>query len=324
MTMTPTPAADRFDGRTADIIQTRLRRRPDIAASLRDLGLAVEYFPNYVNRHLKLHSPGIVLLSVIIRGRGWHILGDETHEEIGGSVGITHYGQFHDILTSDDGMDVMNVYLDLERHALPRLPRDLAAVLPEILPLHPCFQNRLNRRVRLQFADGEALARPLFAIERELRDQPPGYREAALAHFTLFLMDCCRQALAHGFVPGTDATAGHAVDGRLERLRRGLDRNFAASHSLDDLAREAGMSTSYLCRAFKRYTGHTVVHYLMHRRVQNAMLRLRTSDDKVAAIAIACGFADLSHFNRTFRQVVGVPPMAYRTHRLPEIARHDS
>ena len=48
------------------------------------------------------------------------------------------------------------------------------------------------------------------------------------------------------------------------------------------------------------------------RRLQAAMLALRSTDDKVLAIALDCGFRDLSHFNRKFRDLVGVSPTAYR------------
>jgi AraC-like DNA-binding protein len=55
-----------------------------------------------------------------------------------------------------------------------------------------------------------------------------------------------------------------------------------------------------------------VVGYLLQRRLQEAMLRLRGSDDKVLAIALDCGFRDLSYFNRQFKSRVGMTPTQYR------------
>ena len=103
--------------------------------SLRTLGLAVECFPRYVNRTVNLHSLDAVLLSFILRGRGYHQIDDETFTESGASLAVTHYGQKHDIVTGPQGMDVINVYLDLERHSLPVLPGELQEVLPLLLPL---------------------------------------------------------------------------------------------------------------------------------------------------------------------------------------------
>ena len=90
--------------------------------SLRSIGIALEYFPRYVSRTLKPHTVDVVLLSFILRGEGRHVMGDDQYHETGGSLGITHYGQRHDIITSTQGMEIMNIYLDLENHALPSLP----------------------------------------------------------------------------------------------------------------------------------------------------------------------------------------------------------
>ena len=82
--------------------------------SLRTLGIGVAYFPKYINHKLNLHSLDVVLLSFIIRGQGRHVIDDTTFEERGASLGVTHYGQRHDILTDEQGMDIINVYLNLK------------------------------------------------------------------------------------------------------------------------------------------------------------------------------------------------------------------
>ncbi len=44
--------------------------------ALRMFGLAVEYFPHYLNRTIELHTLDVVLLSFIVRGRGRHLIDD--------------------------------------------------------------------------------------------------------------------------------------------------------------------------------------------------------------------------------------------------------
>ena len=223
-----------------------LKRRHD---SLRTLGIAVEHFPRYVNRATNLHSLDVVLLSFILGGRGHHQIDDETFAVTGASLAVTHYGQQHSIVTDARGMDVMNVYLDLEHHPLPVLPRELQAVLPLLLPLHPRFQHRLNRIVQLHFDDPKPFAALLFSIERELAERPAGYEEAVQLNWKLFLSQCCRHALRSGFVPPK------LTPHRLEELRQHLDRAYAEPHSLETLAKRARLSRTSLCRAFKQYTG---------------------------------------------------------------------
>ncbi len=129
-------------------------------------------------------------------------------------------------------------------------------------------------------------------------------------HFTLFLMLCCRNALAQGFLPSSDSL--RSQQSWLESIRQHLDQHFASPQRLEDLAKQAGMTRTSLCRAFKAYTGKPLFTYLLDRRVQAAMIRLRSGDEKVLSIALDCGFDDLSYFNRKFKQRVDVTPSAYR------------
>lgn len=278
--------------------------------TLHTLGVAVQYFPRYVHRKVSLHSLDVVLLSFILRGNGKHLIDDESFEERGSSLAVTHYGQRHDILTDANGMEVINVYLDLQNFPLPVLPRDLQQILPRLLPLHRKFQHRLNRIVRLQFDDPTPTAAPLFAILRELEHHESGYEETILLNLKLFLISCCRHIVKSGFVERKPPP--NLPGERLEQLRQYLDIHYAERHTLDSLARRARFSRSYLCRAFKAYTGKRLFDYLIERRIQAVMMRLLGSDEKVLSIALECGFNDLAYFNRKFKQVLGQPPSAYR------------
>jgi len=41
-------------------------------------------------------------------------------------------------------------------------------------------------------------------------------------------------------------------------------------------------------------------------------MRLETGDEGISAIALRAGFADQSHFTRTFKRHTGLTPQAYR------------
>ncbi|MCC6579626.1 MAG: helix-turn-helix transcriptional regulator [Phycisphaeraceae bacterium] len=278
--------------------------------SLSTLGIAVDHFPRYVNHNLSPHSLDVVLISFIVRGRGRHIIDDQSFAESGRSLAVTHYGQRHGILTDSRGMEIINVYLDLEHHNLPVLPGELQPVLPLLLPLGRRFQHRLNRIVRVQFDDIGPLVPSLMSIFHELKRREAGYEEVVAMQWKLFLIACCRHVLREGFVPplATQDAATH----RLEELRQHLDATYAQPHTLADLADRAQLSRTHLCRAFKSYTGKRVFDYLIERRIGAAMVRLRGCNDKVLSVALACGFHDLAYFNRKFKQIVGATPMAYR------------
>lgn len=98
----------------------------------------------------------------------------------------------------------------------------------------------------------------------------------------------------------------------LERVKEQLHDEFARHHSLDLLARTAGVHRVHLARAFRRHYGCTVGEYVRQRRVEFASQRLVASRDRLSEIAFDGGFADQSHLTNTFRRLVGMTPAAFR------------
>ncbi len=282
--------------------------------SLKTLGLAMQHFPRYVHQTHEPHGLAVVLLTYVVRGRGRHVMGDHEFEERGGSIAVTHYNQIHDIVTDARGMEIFNIYLNIDRHGLPGVPEEFRDVLPEVLPLDPTFQNRLNRRSRIVFDDPEPVTTLIRRMHAELKAMQAGWEEVVRSCFKVLLVECCRQAVKSG-MESLSSPAGEPI-AWLEKLRRKLDAEFRSPVSVESLAGQLGVTDSHLCRSFKQYTGKTVMAYVMERRVQAAMMELRQTQDKVASVALAAGFNDLAHFNRTFKRMLGCTPRTFREQRV--------
>lgn len=106
-----------------------------------------------------------------------------------------------------------------------------------------------------------------------------------------------------------------ATNRTMLRVRDTIDRDYAGALDLEALARVAHLSPDHLVRTFRRVFGETPHRYLQRRRVERAMFLLRTTDDPVTEICVAVGFTSLGTFSRTFRDVVGSSPSAYRAAR---------
>jgi AraC-like DNA-binding protein len=101
----------------------------------------------------------------------------------------------------------------------------------------------------------------------------------------------------------------------VKRLQQVLNFLMAQSHraiALEEVAAVANMSREAFCRFFKERTRKTYVRYLNELRLTNACQQLLHTNQTVASIAFACGFANLSHFNRVFAAIVGTTPCVYR------------
>lgn len=82
--------------------------------------------------------------------------------------------------------------------------------------------------------------------------------------------------------------------------------------SIATIARRCGLSRGYFIRGFKESTGKTPHQWALSRRVEQARGMLTDSDMSLADIALACGFADQSHFTRVFSRITGLPPGGWR------------
>jgi AraC family transcriptional regulator len=78
------------------------------------------------------------------------------------------------------------------------------------------------------------------------------------------------------------------------------------------LAALVGVHPAHLARSFRSATGQSVGAYARNVRLDWAAERLVSSDDPLARVACEAGFADQSHFTRTFSRRFGVAPGRYR------------
>ena len=113
-------------------------------------------------------------------------------------------------------------------------------------------------------------------------------------------------------VPPNESRLPLNAEARVTRVLRAIDRHPDAALPLGHLAREAGLSPYYFLRTFEVLTGITPHQYVRRARLREAASRLVTETEKVLDIALDCGFADISNFNRAFRTEFGVSPRAFR------------
>ena len=99
---------------------------------------------------------------------------------------------------------------------------------------------------------------------------------------------------------------------RLLRARDAMDRAYAQPLDIPALARIACVSEAHFIRIFRATFGETPHRYLQRRRVERSMFLLRETDHSVTNICFDVGFSSLGTFSRTFREIVGETPTAYR------------
>lgn len=82
--------------------------------------------------------------------------------------------------------------------------------------------------------------------------------------------------------------------------------------SLDDVAREIGVTPVYLTQEFARQEGVPLYRYFQHLRLSRALIELPRCGD-ITGLALDLGYSSHSHFSSLFRKVFGLSPSEYRS-----------
>lgn len=75
--------------------------------------------------------------------------------------------------------------------------------------------------------------------------------------------------------------------------------------------KRCGRSPEHFARACRNCFGVPPTELLNRSRIQRVKARLRGGEDKIAAIALECGYNNLGYFYRVFRRLEGVSPRAW-------------
>ncbi|HWE74585.1 MAG TPA: helix-turn-helix domain-containing protein [Stellaceae bacterium] len=105
---------------------------------------------------------------------------------------------------------------------------------------------------------------------------------------------------------------GGLPGGAMRRVRDYIELHLGETIDLPTLAEQAGSSVFHFARQFKQTTGLTPHLYLLTRRIGQARELLATTELSIAEIAVMTGFADQSHFARSFRRLAGTSPREFR------------
>jgi AraC family transcriptional regulator len=118
----------------------------------------------------------------------------------------------------------------------------------------------------------------------------------------------------HGTVRGAQGAARSIFSPReRSELTEFVDCNLSAAMSIEQLASLVSMSPDRFARGFRASFGQPPYAYVLERRIQAACRQLSGSlDGSLSEVALACGFANQSHFTETFRRKTGTTPGRWR------------
>lgn len=161
-----------------------------------------------------------------------------------------------------------------------------ALSIPSDVTMTSYFQSMLS-----YFSQKEKLSEPLLILK---------LKELILS----ILLNNKNPELAAYFQSKTDSSA--------PSLRKIMEANFCFNLSLVEFARLCSRSLSTFKREFQATYETSPGKWLVQKRLDYACVLLGNPELRITQIAFNCGFEDLSHFSRAFKQRFGSSPAHFR------------
>jgi AraC-like DNA-binding protein len=246
--------------------------------------------------------PGCLEVTFCLRGSLVFECGGRERHLLPGAVFVTQPDERHRLSTNPKGLVMYWLFFRLEaaRGTLLSLPRAESDALRQALRTLPRSLFKGTDRMRNDF-------QRLFKQHDELAPGP--FRTLAMRGTALDLMLALVEAAQ--VAPETPGT--ERISALIAAMRLAPEKEY----TIDDMARQAGLSPSQLIHRFKHLTGLPPYNYLLKCRVRAAQTLLLTTGQTVTEIAQSLGFSSSQHFAMQFKLELGITPSELRRGRQP-------
>jgi len=149
-------------------------------------------------------------------------------------------------------------------------------------------------------------------LVKELEDPVASMPPAALAEAEQALMVWFLCANRNNYSPLLEGQARAPAPWQVRRAEEYIEAHWDQPISVEALAETTGVSVRSLFHQFKQSRGYSPMALLKQLRLQRAkqMLTHPSTQTSVTDVAFACGFGNLGHFARDFRNKFGELPSA--------------
>ncbi len=98
----------------------------------------------------------------------------------------------------------------------------------------------------------------------------------------------------------------------IKKIHKQITEHPKRRYTIDELAKEHGISKTTLKTCFKGVYGTSIAAYMKKYRMEYAAVLLQQTRGSVADIAAKVGYENQSKFAAAFKEIVGISPMQYR------------
>ena len=273
---------DFFSSQTSDSKRFYLNLNPQPDAALTVVCGGVERTqPDYLVERSDFPYFGVELVA---EGTGGLVVGGAEHRLMPGTMFAYGPGIWHRIQNHPPG-GMKKYFLDLAGRDAEQLIRDAGLLRGEIVTVERLVE----------------LTNLWDLIGVEARDSNPvTFQICELLSRTLLLKVSQRRIESY-----QQTSAAYE---KFDFLRRFIEENYLRVKTIEEVAEECDVTSSYVSRLFKKYNSVGAYRFLMRLRMNHAADLLLSQEMLVSEVARAMDFSDQFQFARAFKREYGVPP----------------
>lgn len=259
------------------------------------------------------HRHEYMQINYVFHGKGKHIIGDHAFEIIKGDIFVIPPYIPHNISAGEDSLGIFEFefepeYINQNFESIENVESffDFAYIEP-FLVSESNVKPRLNLVGKQQVEVENILNEALYEFNT---------RNAGFVLLVKSLLLKLLVLVGREFTKDLESSETRSIFDRhrdsIFNSIKYINENYAEDMNCEDIARKFMLSKSYYSYLFKSITSKTFTEYVNGIRISKAMEILKKTDKRVVDICYETGFNNVNHFNRLFRQHVGMAPLAYR------------
>ncbi|GMK42382.1 AraC family transcriptional regulator [Paenibacillus sp. CCS19] len=253
----------------------------------------------------RLHWHDGLEINCIKQGRGHYIINGRTYPFETGDILLIGSNDLHCAYESPTTEGLLLQVISFDRSLFAGDHRYDPDLLQAFRLMGSRYDNLLGRN-----HPKAALLQQLCAdMHTEYTEQTSHYPTMIRSYLLRFLIEINRHCAVKQQAGPPPLQRHHEM---IQIAVRMMEERLAETWTLASIAAQVQFSPSYFSAIFKELVGMAPMEYLIQLRLARAVELLNSTDRKIIDIALACGFHNLSNFNRLFMKHIGQSPKDIR------------
>ncbi len=277
----------------------------DGAGIFKDNSIPIVVLSNEHNGKSFDHTHSFYEFVYLRKGFSLHTYNGLTSMLTSGDVFAMRPGDIHGYTSANHALIYNCLFMPEALDRMPQEIMEMAGLKQIISPGSQAAWMRIHLDIKKRTLAEEYLSRMIL----ERAEKKPGWEANLSCLLTGFLILFAR-AFTENY--GNQDDRGNKYYRHVYNALSYIEENYMKEISVNDIAESTGLSSDYMSRQFRQFTGMTPVGYIRNFRFAKAVEMLKDPAAAISEIAFEVGYDDPCYFTRQFKKLLNMNPSEYR------------